>query len=603
MGAETLALTAFAFVLTYAIHSTLLLGLACVAAPRVAALRVRERLWKLALFGGLVTAGVQVGSGLHTPLAHWSLRTQPATASVEPAPNSELAEREIAEQATVALERALLRLARAEQPAQVQAPRIAPFAPISSDPPRVAAAPESVSSVAPVQPSEPRAEPAPAAATVESGPGWTRVAAGWLRALDTNWRAWLARGLVAWAAFSALMCALFAWMWLRLARRLRGRFELTGGALRAALDRLVPSAFPRGRRIRLFVAPDLGAPLSFGWLRPAICVPPRALAELSHDEQETMLAHELAHLKRRDPVWLSLAWFVERVFFFQPLNRVARAQLHDAAELLCDEWAVRRTGNRVALASCLARIAGWIVGPTRALPATSMAEGHGRSRLGQRIERLLDEHALRREEASRGWIAPVAAGMLTVAVLVVPGVSAENRELASRDVVEDPASLGGGAALDAHDDDACELDPGALDAEAADALDAAGSDAQAATPQAEPPQAELPSAPPQATEPPTEVAQPAAPPSVLDVSDSYHAFAALDEAVVGLERELASLRAELADLDQDDQLAPMLDRLEERAAHLAARRTQLRRLLTQIVSQAEQADSGAAIDEFETKAR
>jgi hypothetical protein len=362
----------------------------------------------------------------------------------------------------------------------------------------------------------------------------------------------------------------------------------------------VPSAFPRGRRIRLFVAPDLATPLSFGWVRPAICVPPRALAELSPEEQETMLAHELAHLKRRDPVWLSLAWFVERVFFFQPLNRVARAHLHDAAELLCDEWAVRRTGNRVALASCLARIAGWIVGPARALPATSMAEGHGRSRLGQRIERLLDEHALRREESSRGWIAPVATGMLTVAVLVVPGVSAEYREVVSRDVVEEPRAFDGGSMIEQGAEEACELDLTSLES----GNPGADSQDSAATPQPES-DGDAVSAPAQATEPSSDGAQDTAPAAsaALDVSESYQAFAALDEAVLALERELAALRAELADLDDDDQLAPLLERLEDRAARLATRRTQLRRLMSQVVSRAERVDAGAAGDEFETKAR
>jgi beta-lactamase regulating signal transducer with metallopeptidase domain len=119
--------------------------------------------------------------------------------------------------------------------------------------------------------------------------------------------------------------------------------EVLEGDLRTTLDRLVPLAFADNRRVRLYLAPDVAAPVSFGLFRPSICVPPRAADELSDDEKETMLAHELAHLARRDPLWLSMAWLIERVFFFQPLNRFARAELHDVAELLCDDWAVTRT--------------------------------------------------------------------------------------------------------------------------------------------------------------------------------------------------------------------------------------------------------------------
>ena len=50
---------------------------------------------------------------------------------------------------------------------------------------------------------------------------------------------------------------------------------------------------------------------------------------------------------------------IERLFFFQPLNRFARRALVDNAELLCDEKAVQWTGSRLGLASCLATVAEW----------------------------------------------------------------------------------------------------------------------------------------------------------------------------------------------------------------------------------------------------
>src|SRR5688500_7633515 len=76
MDASRLALQALAFVLTYAIHSTLLLGLACLLAGRVRSIAMRERVWKVALLGGLVTALVQVGARCETPFAHGTLRPQ-----------------------------------------------------------------------------------------------------------------------------------------------------------------------------------------------------------------------------------------------------------------------------------------------------------------------------------------------------------------------------------------------------------------------------------------------------------------------------------------------------------------------------------------------
>ncbi|NUP98046.1 MAG: hypothetical protein HUU28_17955, partial [Planctomycetaceae bacterium] len=74
---QELALEGLAFLLTYAIHSTLLLGLACLIAPRFArSLALRERIWKFAMFGALVTSLVQVGASMETPLFHWTLRPE-----------------------------------------------------------------------------------------------------------------------------------------------------------------------------------------------------------------------------------------------------------------------------------------------------------------------------------------------------------------------------------------------------------------------------------------------------------------------------------------------------------------------------------------------
>ena len=58
-----------------------------------------------------------------------------------------------------------------------------------------------------------------------------------------------------------------------------------------------------------------------------------------------MLAHEVAHLVRRDPHWLVAARVIETVLFVQPLNRLARLRLQEVAEYLSDDWAMARTSR------------------------------------------------------------------------------------------------------------------------------------------------------------------------------------------------------------------------------------------------------------------
>ena len=78
--------------------------------------------------------------------------------------------------------------------------------------------------------------------------------------------------------------------------------------------------YQRFRGVRLSQSQALGSPVALS--RREICIPRRAQFEMSAGEQQGMLAHELAHLVRRDPAWLRIAHVIERMFFFQPLNRL-----------------------------------------------------------------------------------------------------------------------------------------------------------------------------------------------------------------------------------------------------------------------------------------
>jgi hypothetical protein len=56
-----------------------------------------------------------------------------------------------------------------------------------------------------------------------------------------------------------------------------------------------------------------------------------------------MLAHELAHLRRRDLLWLWLFTLGETFFFFHPVVWLARREWTLATEAACDEMAIRVT--------------------------------------------------------------------------------------------------------------------------------------------------------------------------------------------------------------------------------------------------------------------
>ena len=196
-------------------------------------------------------------------------------------------------------------------------------------------------------------------------------------------------------------------------------------------DLLVASATTT--RVRLTRSDALGSPVALGV--GEICVPGPVLTELDASQQRGVLAHELAHLRRRDPLWLIGAGILERVFFFQPLNRVARISIQESAEYLCDDWAARATGSGLAVAKSLVKVAEWVRGTAAPVPLAGMAERP--SQLVGRVRRLTERG--RPVERRMRWALPAAAAILLVTAFAAPGI-ATGRPVEESGQVPDPQS-------------------------------------------------------------------------------------------------------------------------------------------------------------------
>lgn len=346
------------WLLTYLLHSTLLIAVAWVASRAIAAtaLAGRETLWRIALVGGLITASLQMGLGLSPVLG--SIRLSVGSGAVEAAA-------------------------------------------IDSAP-----APREVSDLA-----------APVAATVRSvglaaakeGRREARAGTAWLVGLTTFW--------VAGALLLAARLGLGFWL---LRGRLSDRIAIREGAIYRLLRRLL-GASRLDRPVLLTASRRLGVPIARGLRRPEICLPSRVVHELDADHQETIVAHELAHLERRDPAWLLFYRSFGALLFVQPLNLWVIRRLQEIAEYRCDDRAVEVTGRPVTLAKCLTRVADWRVSRSTLAAAPAMAVRG--SRLGRRVRRLLDRGYPMPDEGVPRWVKLATVVALVLVVAAAPGFS------------------------------------------------------------------------------------------------------------------------------------------------------------------------------------
>jgi beta-lactamase regulating signal transducer with metallopeptidase domain len=210
---------------------------------------------------------------------------------------------------------------------------------------------------------------------------------------------WPVYAALAWLAVAAILLARVGWSLLHI-YGLKRRASLIG---------------QRGN-IRVLASAEAKVPMAAGFVRRAIVFPQSLLDELTSQEFEQVLCHELAHLRRSDD-WTQLAHaLAQAVLFFNPAIYWIGRRLKIEREMACDDWVVSTTGAARPYAACLTHLHEL----TRRAAAPQLAPGattRKRWQLRARVEALLQPDRNSTPRFSRsGWMATCA--MVSVALIV-----------------------------------------------------------------------------------------------------------------------------------------------------------------------------------------
>ena len=225
---------------------------------------------------------------------------------------------------------------------------------------------------------------------------------------------------LAWLAIAMVMLARVAWSVL----------HIHGLKRRAALLACRES-------ISVLASAEIRVPMAAGFFRRAIIFPQSLLKELSNDEFEQVLCHEMAHLRRADD-WSQLLQEIGRaVFFFNPAIHWIGRRLTIEREMACDDWVISSTGQARPYAACLTHLHELMRhshGLGRAAQLAPGAANGKRRHLTTRVEALLEPG---RNSAPRfaksGWMAALAlaSSALIVAARTTPPVAVGQLPLAT----------------------------------------------------------------------------------------------------------------------------------------------------------------------------
>jgi beta-lactamase regulating signal transducer with metallopeptidase domain len=155
-------------------------------------------------------------------------------------------------------------------------------------------------------------------------------------------------------------------------------------------------------------------PIAVGVLKPMIIIPSSLFLQISPIELETIIAHELIHIRRLDPLVNMLQRVIESLFFFHPGVWWISAQIRREREFAADASVLEAfEGVRVIYATALASLEEIRQTTKKTKPSIATAADGGN--LMQRISKIL-QRKTEKAGAKSAWLAGPALVLISAVI-------------------------------------------------------------------------------------------------------------------------------------------------------------------------------------------
>jgi len=155
----------------------------------------------------------------------------------------------------------------------------------------------------------------------------------------------IAAVITLYAVVTVYLAARFVWRWLQLGELQRSAEAITlAGAAENAWQRGVRRI--GAQRVALVSSRKIFAPLTMGISNKCVMLPAQMVADLADAEVETVIGHELVHVKRMDFVKNLLYELISLPVSYHPAVWFTKQRLTETREMVCDEMAAGLSGSK-----------------------------------------------------------------------------------------------------------------------------------------------------------------------------------------------------------------------------------------------------------------
>ncbi len=106
-------------------------------------------------------------------------------------------------------------------------------------------------------------------------------------------------------------------------------------------------------KVKIWLSARVEVAMVVGFLKPVILLPLAMLSSMTTEQIESIILHELCHIRRKDHYVNALQTLLEIAFFYHPGIWLISRRVRQEREQCVDEWVIDITGNPVSYARAL----------------------------------------------------------------------------------------------------------------------------------------------------------------------------------------------------------------------------------------------------------
>ncbi|MFC2115694.1 M56 family metallopeptidase [Bacteroidota bacterium] len=168
------------------------------------------------------------------------------------------------------------------------------------------------------------------------------------------------------------------------------------------------------RALQFVQSTRVKVPTVIGILRPMILIPAGIISLMPMDQLESILAHEIAHIRRYDFLVNIFQSLIEALFFYHPVVWIISEKVRQEREKCCDDVAVALCGKLSTYARALAGLSELQV--RSVLPSVALTGN--KNRIINRVERLIKTKKMKTNASEK-----IVAGLVILGSAIIVTLS------------------------------------------------------------------------------------------------------------------------------------------------------------------------------------